>query len=54
MRNTLALSEIGCLIIDVDARVMDVTFLNSTNDVQDIFRITKGDVIFNNGFESTP
>ncbi len=51
MRNTLALSELGSLIIDVDARVMDVRFLNSTNEVKDVFRITKHNLIFINSFD---
>jgi hypothetical protein len=52
MRNKLPLVELGSLIVDVNNRVMDVTFLNSSNEIKDVFRIVKNNIIFVNGFES--
>ncbi len=51
MRNTMALSVLGSLVVDVNKHVMDVVFLNSEGGVNDEFRITKGDIIFYDGFE---
>lgn len=51
MRNMLPVQELGSLVIDVENHIMDVRFLNSTGQVSDYFRITKGDIIFMNSFE---
>ena len=42
MRNLLPLQVLGSVVLDVDDKVMDVTFLSGTGTVDDSFRIAKG------------
>lgn len=51
MRNTLALKELGSLVIDVSGHHLDVKFLKSNGEIEDVFKITKVDLIFIDDFE---
>ena len=52
MRNLAPLAQAGSLVIDVNAGVMEVKFLNSEGQISDEFSIHKGDLIFSDGFDN--
>ena len=51
LRNKLALPELGSLVVEVSGHSLTVKFLKDNGEIEDMFLMVKGDLIFADDFE---